>query len=321
MADRIAIMDKGEVMQVATPGGNLRSAGLALRRRLHRQRQHVRRQGRRAATQPAPGSRQRRTGDRAQTIAGRLSPAQAVASRSGRKRSRCRRTRPDARIANAAEGEICDIAYLGDMTVYHVRLDNGQVIKASALNAARLDGRPADLERPCLDLLPARCRRRADAGSERRSDAAIDRRCRLEGVPPAPMSRRRPLSLGAAAPMLPAPCQPAGHHRSLPLAAGLLPRPLRHRLQDLAVADGDRDAALYAGARFQRRRLAGLIDRLTASSTSTTMSGSPRTRSISPPICPASIIAGDLDGADAAGRLPDRLRHGARAGDRCARRC
>lgn len=40
------------------------------------------------------------------------------------------------------EGQIYDIAYLGDMTVYHVRLPDGQVVKASALNAARLTEDP-----------------------------------------------------------------------------------------------------------------------------------------------------------------------------------
>ncbi|SCB18619.1 ABC transporter ATP-binding protein [Rhizobium multihospitium] len=38
---------------------------------------------------------------------------------------------------NAAEGEIWDIAYLGDMTVFHVKLKSGQVVKASSLNAVR----------------------------------------------------------------------------------------------------------------------------------------------------------------------------------------
>ncbi len=38
---------------------------------------------------------------------------------------------------NAVEGEIWDIAYLGDMTVFHVRLPDGKVVKASMLNAAR----------------------------------------------------------------------------------------------------------------------------------------------------------------------------------------
>ncbi|MCA1489424.1 ABC transporter ATP-binding protein [Ensifer sp. NBAIM29] len=38
---------------------------------------------------------------------------------------------------NTAAGEIWDIGYLGDMTVFHIRLKNGQVIKASTLNAVR----------------------------------------------------------------------------------------------------------------------------------------------------------------------------------------
>ena len=42
-----------------------------------------------------------------------------------------------ASATNAAEGEIWDIAYLGDLTVFHVKLKNGQVVKASTLNAVR----------------------------------------------------------------------------------------------------------------------------------------------------------------------------------------
>jgi putrescine transport system ATP-binding protein len=40
------------------------------------------------------------------------------------------------------EGEVFDLAYLGDMTVYHVRLDDGQVVKASSLNASRVTEDP-----------------------------------------------------------------------------------------------------------------------------------------------------------------------------------
>ena len=46
------------------------------------------------------------------------------------------------RAVNAIEGEVCDLAYLGDMTVYHVKLDDGQVVKASALNSPRLTDDP-----------------------------------------------------------------------------------------------------------------------------------------------------------------------------------
>ena len=35
------------------------------------------------------------------------------------------------------EGAIWDLAYLGDMTVYHVKLADGQVVTASALNSSR----------------------------------------------------------------------------------------------------------------------------------------------------------------------------------------
>lgn len=38
---------------------------------------------------------------------------------------------------NTVQGEIWDIGYLGDMTVFHVRLKDGRVIKASSLNAVR----------------------------------------------------------------------------------------------------------------------------------------------------------------------------------------
>jgi len=38
---------------------------------------------------------------------------------------------------NAAFGEVWDIGYLGDMTVFHVKLKSGAVVKASLLNAVR----------------------------------------------------------------------------------------------------------------------------------------------------------------------------------------
>ena len=38
---------------------------------------------------------------------------------------------------NKVAGEIWDIGYLGDMTVFYVKLDSGKVVKASMLNAQR----------------------------------------------------------------------------------------------------------------------------------------------------------------------------------------
>ncbi|MEQ8305164.1 MAG: ABC transporter ATP-binding protein [Hoeflea sp.] len=47
------------------------------------------------------------------------------------------RTRPEAAV-NAVEGEVWDIAYLGDMTIFNVRLDSGTVMQAAILNKQRL---------------------------------------------------------------------------------------------------------------------------------------------------------------------------------------
>jgi putrescine transport system ATP-binding protein len=43
--------------------------------------------------------------------------------------------------ANAIEGQIIDIAYLGNISTYHVKLVNGQMIKAQAANTRRLSRR------------------------------------------------------------------------------------------------------------------------------------------------------------------------------------
>ncbi len=46
------------------------------------------------------------------------------------------RQRPD-RTFNAVAGKVWDIAYLGGTTVFNIRLDSGKVVKASVLNAVR----------------------------------------------------------------------------------------------------------------------------------------------------------------------------------------
>ncbi len=49
---------------------------------------------------------------------------------------RVSRTKPEGGI-NAASGEVWDIGYLGDMTVFHIKLKSGDIVKASLLNAVR----------------------------------------------------------------------------------------------------------------------------------------------------------------------------------------
>ncbi|MBX4914780.1 ABC transporter ATP-binding protein [Rhizobium bangladeshense] len=50
---------------------------------------------------------------------------------------RVTRAAPANASVNAAKGEIWDIAYLGDMTVFHIRLPSGKFVRASSLNAQR----------------------------------------------------------------------------------------------------------------------------------------------------------------------------------------
>ena len=50
---------------------------------------------------------------------------------------RVTRQAPANASVNAASGELWDIAYLGDMTVFHVKLQSGKIVKASSLNAQR----------------------------------------------------------------------------------------------------------------------------------------------------------------------------------------
>lgn len=136
MADRIAIMDKGQVLQVATP----------------------------AEIYEAPASRF--VADFVGTInifEGRLAERNAayvrIADSHGRiiharsadgaavgdqvwfairpEKIRVSAERPEG-AANALEGEVWDIGYLGDMTVYRIRLDDGRIVRTAAINSERV---------------------------------------------------------------------------------------------------------------------------------------------------------------------------------------
>jgi putrescine transport system ATP-binding protein len=53
---------------------------------------------------------------------------------------------PPETTTNAVAGEVWDIAYFGDMTLFNVRLDSGKLVRASTLNAARIVERPITWE-------------------------------------------------------------------------------------------------------------------------------------------------------------------------------
>ena len=139
MADRIAIMDKGEVIQVATPAEIYEAPGSRFvanfvgnvnmfeGRVKCREQDTVRIEG-------ADG------GEIVVENAGDAEAGNDVAFAIRPEKIRVSSKKPAA--GNAMQGEIYDIAYLGDMTVYHVKLDDGQVVKASALNVSRVTEDP-----------------------------------------------------------------------------------------------------------------------------------------------------------------------------------
>jgi putrescine transport system ATP-binding protein len=140
MADRIAILDKGQVMQVATPAeiyeapasrfvasfvGNVNMFEGTV----------AAREANKARIAGASGA------EIFVENAGDAAAGNSVAFAVRPEKIKVSSKRPEG-TANAMEGEVFDLAYLGDMTVYHVRLPDGQVVKASALNSSRLTDDP-----------------------------------------------------------------------------------------------------------------------------------------------------------------------------------
>jgi putrescine transport system ATP-binding protein len=141
MADRIAIMDKGEVMQVATPAEIYEApnsrfvADFVGTVNLFDGKVVSRENG--SARIAGPNGIAIQTANPGDAQAG-SSVAFAIRPEKIRVSSRA----PADGAVNAAEGEVYDIAYLGDMTVYHVRLGDGQVVRATTLNSARVTEDP-----------------------------------------------------------------------------------------------------------------------------------------------------------------------------------
>ena len=141
MADRIAIMDKGKVMQVATPAEVYEAPasrfiadfvgtvnmfeGKVTAARVRPPR-----------STPAMGS-SIRTDNGGDAVSGNT-VWYAVRPEKIRVSSK----KPDDQSLNAAEGEVWDVAYLGDMTVYHVKLDDGRIVRTSLINSQRLTDDP-----------------------------------------------------------------------------------------------------------------------------------------------------------------------------------
>ncbi len=136
MADRIAVMANGKVAQVATPAEMYEApnsrfvAGFIGDINIFD-----------GILTKAEGGTVEIVTPEGLTIRTRSSETATLNSKTGfairPEKIRVSRNPPADTSRNAAKGELWDIGYLGDMTVYHTRLTSGQVVKASVMNAVR----------------------------------------------------------------------------------------------------------------------------------------------------------------------------------------
>jgi len=136
MADRIAVMSHGKVIQVATPAEIYEAPNSRFVADFIGDVNIL--DGKVSANGNGRIELAANDGFTVRTVTGN-GPATGQAAGFAIRPEKLKVTRaaPADASVNAAQGEIWDIGYLGDMTVFHVRLDSGKVVKASMLNAQR----------------------------------------------------------------------------------------------------------------------------------------------------------------------------------------
>jgi putrescine transport system ATP-binding protein len=141
VADRIGVMDRGRLVQVATPAEVYEQPNSRWVAEFIGDVNLF--EGR--VIQAGPGGT---------TIAtentGRIHAAQAVAAKPGDtvwvalrpEKVRIASEAPSDAAQNCVAGRVADIGYLGDVSIYKVRLDDGPVVKAATANVTRMIERP-----------------------------------------------------------------------------------------------------------------------------------------------------------------------------------
>jgi putrescine transport system ATP-binding protein len=140
VADRIAVMDHGRLVQVATPPEIYEQPNCKWVADFIGDVNLI--EGR--VVEVATGGSTIMSAD-----AGKLQAAGATGARPGEtvwvavRPEKIRISHePPAAAANCVAGQVTSIGYLGDLSIYKVRLDNGFVMKAAAANLTRLIERP-----------------------------------------------------------------------------------------------------------------------------------------------------------------------------------
>jgi putrescine transport system ATP-binding protein len=141
MADRIAIMDKGKVMQVATPAEVYEAPASRFIAdfvgTVNMFEGKVTGRDGASTTIDAGNGLNIRTDNGGDAVSGNT-VWYAVRPEKIRVSSK----KPEDQSLNAAEGEVWDVAYLGDMTVFHIKLDDGRIVRTSLINSQRLTDDP-----------------------------------------------------------------------------------------------------------------------------------------------------------------------------------
>ncbi|MCQ2005292.1 ABC transporter ATP-binding protein [Rhizobium sp. NRK18] len=134
MADRIAVMSRGNVIQVATPAEIYEAPNSRFVADFIGDVNIF--DGK--VTSNTDGVTEIAIGEGFSVRAEQSEPVTGNAGFAVRpEKIRVSRNMPETPGINSAEGEMWDIAYLGDVTVFHVKLKNGKVVKATSLNAQR----------------------------------------------------------------------------------------------------------------------------------------------------------------------------------------
>lgn len=149
MADRIGVMDQGRLVQVAAPGELYEQpktrfiAEFVGDVNILEGRVAGREEGLwRVASPAAAGALAIDDPDEV------LQTGQPVAIAVRPEKMRIHHGPAPAGLANAIEGEVWDIGYLGDWTVYRVKLASGAVLRVSSANASRFVEHPITWEEP-----------------------------------------------------------------------------------------------------------------------------------------------------------------------------
>ncbi len=141
VADRIGVMDQGRLIQVATPPEIYEQPNSRWVADFIGDVNLI--EGRVVETGPGTSTiMSQDAGELRAAAATAASPGDTVWVAVRPEKVRIAHAPPAGARANCVAGQVWDIGYLGDVSIYKVRLDNGFVVKAAAANMTRLIERP-----------------------------------------------------------------------------------------------------------------------------------------------------------------------------------